>query len=383
MFNSLRLSIIVFGVSVIVMSCDPKVKTSIKKRDGFITTKTIIEKTNCDCDSLWSKPKTKAFVEALEASTSKEFQIWPEYGIKDGKYILNAGKNSDSLYCLGLWKSGKNIEKICSEDVPSMLTPLYSYYLNYDDVNRMDSIFFQTASMSPDFTNWMVKHDIESAIYMPTEFPDFPFEIPAKTKAQLAVHESFHTETMLKYWYTGKSQWPAWDKQPDRSKISLCYSNSKTVEKLIAKELEALSNMLEALLNDEKQNAIKYGSQFLTTRTLRYSNLNDVEIDLNTGSMGSCEKAEAIMEIEEGLADYGSWSVMYEMGIFTQEELLKRYRAQQKERFYSTGSMLMHTMHLMSGDVTRIVNAIVESESVETGNLTTLFKEEFEVYKSN
>ncbi|WP_299364102.1 hypothetical protein [Winogradskyella sp.] len=357
-------------------------KTPSTKLPQTVSIKAKIVSKPCNCDSLWLKPETKAFVEALENTTSNSYNIWRGYNVQDGIYILNAGINADSLYCLGLWKTGKKVDTLCSRDVPKLLTPLYSYYLNYETPIRQDSIFFKTANESPHFDNWMRAHHIESAIYMPTLFPKFPFKIPAKTKAQLAIHEAFHTEVMLKYWYTGKAKWPKWDHQPDRKNLPTCYTYNPTVSQLITEEQVALAKMLESLIIRDRKNAIKLGNDFLDIRKRRYAELETVKIDLKTGIYGDCETAEAMMEIEEGLADYASWSIMYEMGIFTKEELIKRYNAKQKAKYYLLGSMMMHAMCLMNGDPNVIIDSIITSKSVESGNLTFLFSKELEQYKN-
>ena len=87
------------------------------------------------------------------------------------------------------------------------------------------------------------------------------------------------------------------------------------------------------------------------------------------------------MELEEGLADYGSWTMLYNLGISSREELIQRYGAIQNDPFYLTGAMLMHAIALMyPGDTMDVINEINQSNTVQEGALITLFEREFRQY---
>jgi len=159
--------------------------TSCKKSSNTHEVSQVI---NRCCDSLWTKSTTKEFIAFLEKTTKSDHSVWKDYNLNDGNFVLNAGRLNDSTHCLGLWKKGKLISYRCSKDVPKMLTPIYSYYLNYENIKKVDSVFFETHKNAPDFSSWMKSNNIESAVYMPSEFPKFPFKISAKMKTQLAIH---------------------------------------------------------------------------------------------------------------------------------------------------------------------------------------------------
>lgn len=337
--------------------------------------------TDCGCDSLWLKPAAKDFTTLLEKTTSSNHPVWKDYNLGDGAFVLSAGHLNDSTYCLGLWKKGKAISYICSKDIPKMLTPLYSYYLNYKNTKKTDSTLFGTHQKAPEFSSWMESNQVETAVYMPTDFPEFPFEIPAKMKVQLAIHEAFHVNVMLRYWFTNKGFWPEWDNQPDRTGVQSCYTETESVQKLIVKEQETLSLIIEAFLDRKKPEAILLGNEFLTIRKKRYNLLKNKQIKLNNDAYGDCKTAEALMEIEEGIADYASWVKMYDLGIFNRSDLLKRYRADQKDRFYLTGCMLLHASVLMNdGNESDIIEKVVNANSIEEGNLLSIFEEQLILY---
>ena len=93
------------------------------------------------------------------------------------------------------------------------------------------------------------------------------------------------------------------------------------------------------------------------------------------GVNGDCRTAESLLELEEGLADYASWTMLYKTGMVNKETLLRRYRANQNDHFYLSGNMLMHAITLMSKDSPeKIIMEIINSSSVENGSLLSLFK---------
>ena len=337
--------------------------------------------TDCGCDSLWSKPSAKQFVTVLEKTTISNHPVWKGYSLGEAAIVLNAGSLNDTTNCLGLWKNGKPVSYKCSKDIPTMLTPLYSYYINYKNTTNADSTFFVTGRNAPVFSSWMSENKIESAVYMPVDFPEFPFEISAMVKVQLAIHEVFHIEVMLRKWYTNKGFWPEWERQPDRAGMLSCYEENESVKKMIEDEQESLALLIEALLDHKKQDAVFIGNKFSEIREARYNALKDNQIILQNDIYGDCKTVESLMEIEEGIADYASWVKMYDIGVVSRSDLLKRYRAKQKDKFYLTGCMLFHSSVLMNGgnDVD-IMTKMVTANSIEEGNLFKIFKEQLVKY---
>lgn len=366
--------LLVIIISIISCNKDKKVKPVIEKT----------ALTDCGCDSLWSKKVTKDFVSILETTTKSDYAIWEGYDIRDGVYILNAGKPNDSANCLGIWRQGKNVSYKCSKDVPNMLTPIYSYYLDYKEPYNDEEKLFKTSKNAPDFSNWMKNYGIEAAVYMPTDFPKFPFKIPTKSKAQLAIHETFHVQVMLRKWYTNKGFWPEWDKQPDRKSIQSCYARNDSITKLFEAEQKELVALIEFLLDNDKTKAIQSANKFIAIRENRYSILIDKNIKLNDSKFGDCRIGESFMEVEEGIADYASWVTMYNIGTASKEDLLRRYRAKQKDMFYLSGCMLLHASALMNnGNDKEIILKMVNASSVEEGNLYKLFKGQLELFRKN
>ena len=337
----------------------------------------------CGCDTLWQKEPAKEFVSTLVQATQKTVPVWPGYRLGDGAIVLNAGKTSEGNHCLGLWKNGKHVSYACLPDVPRMLTPLYSYYLDFKNlvINRDTIPFFTTTREAPEFKKWLSHNDIVSAVYMLTDYPDFPVKIPAIVKVQLGLHESFHVEVMLRYWYTKKGNWPAWDRQPDRKALQACYTANDSVKSAIAQEQQLLTQLIGALLDKDTLSACNYGNAFLQKREQRYRLVSDISIKQDEQTNLDCITAEIIMEMEEGIADYASWTKLYESGQVNRELLLRRYGAKQADIFYLTGAMLLHAIALTDPrNINDVINRIITSRTPQEASLSKILMEKLKVY---
>lgn len=68
------------------------------------------------------------------------------------------------------------------------------------------------------------------------------------------------------------------------------------------------------------------------------------------------------MELEEGTADYASWTILHDEGLATRDQLLARYGAQRAEVLHVTPAMQLDAASLMDpGGVESISRYIAES----------------------
>ena len=87
------------------------------------------------------------------------------------------------------------------------------------------------------------------------------------------------------------------------------------------------------------------------------------------------------MELEEGTADYASWTILYDLGQTSREALVRRYQAQQNDAFYLTGAMQLHAVQLMAPDrMAEVAREVAESPGPEDGSLTPVLGRTLEFY---
>jgi len=330
----------------------------------------------------WNRAVAKNFADTLIKATNDPMQVWDTYKLGDGAVILNAGKNSDSLNCLGLFRNGQVLGYLETEESPKLATPLYGYYLNFEEiVNQEDNPLLGISVQPKQISQWLESYQIESAVLMPVEFPKFPFKIPTLKKVQIAIHEAFHVEVMLRYWFTKKGKWPAWDAQPSRSETRECYNLNEEISSTFREEQLTLSRLIDALIEDKKEQVCELGNSYLNQREKRYQQVKEVKVTRADETICDCKEAEVIMELEEGIADYASWAMLYDIGISSREELIQRYQASQNEPFYLTGAMLLHAIAIMSNDnIEAAIEKMVKAQTPLDGSLLALFKEKLSLY---
>lgn len=337
---------------------------------------------SASCAEVWQQEAAADFAELLENVTQTQHHVWLNYRLGDGAIALHAGNTTDDQACLGVWQHGQLLSYTSVADAPKLATPLYGYYLNYGAPVDSSNQSLAALSKQPEaISRWLEGHDIDSAVLMPVEFPQFPFEIPTLVKVQIAIHEAFHVDVMIRYWFTGIGHWPAWDQQPDRNALQNCAAASEAAQEALRSEQLLLADLVTALVDEDDAQACALGTSFLDSRANRYDMLADVTVPRHDGTPASCQEAENIMELEEGLADYASWTMLYDIGTASWDKLLQRYQAIQKEPFYLTGAMLMHASTLMhDGEPAALIEAIATSSTIAEGAVVTQFEQQLNAF---
>jgi hypothetical protein len=294
---------------------------------------------------------------------------------------LYAGEPVEGVHCVGAWQAGEVKDYRGLAVKPRLLTPLYGYHLPWQGNGGPFDGLVGAATQPPEVGAWLDEIGVESAVIVPVHVEGLPFELPLLHQIQVALHEAFHVEVQAPRWLGPDGDWPTWDFQPDRPALEACYAGDAAIEAALQEERGALDQLINALLDDDESGACEAGEAFLSRRNARYALLEGVSVADYAGTPGSCEAAEAIMELEEGTADFASWSRLYHMEQASRDDLVRRYQASQKDVFYLTGAMQLHAVFLMNPEgFNRITGEIAGSESAEQGSLTAVFTRELGSY---
>jgi hypothetical protein len=322
------------------------------------------------CAAAWSAQVAADLVDLIERAGAADRVVWKDYDVGDAAYVLNAGASAaEAGFCLGIWQDGHAVSFTLADEEPALLTPLYGYYFGTGWYGGVQADMIERAEQPPAVRLWLESTGVQSAIILPVSAPDFPMELPALVKAQLAIHEAFHVDVQGPRWWASTGDWPAWERQPDRRGLQACYTAGDNVEAALAAEREHLAVLIEALLDNDTTLACRSGRAFLEQRNARYAMLSAVQVMQADSTPGTCAIAEAIMELEEGTADWASWTVLYDIGLASRESLLRRYRALQQDAFYLTGVGQQHAVQLMHRDgVREVIERISTSTGIGTGH---------------
>lgn len=327
-----------------------------------------------ECADAWAD--AAAFQRGLEEATVSLEPVWGEYRLADGAYVVHAGDTNDGRACLGIIRGGKTTAYWISDTAPTLSTPLYGYHFPWTGNGGPFDGLVESTRQPASIREWLTENEVPSAVIAPFDIEGFPFEIPLDMRVQVIVHEAFHVHVQSPRWLGTDGDWPAWDLQPDRKSVRTCYDADSTVTSLFEDERRALDSLVVGLLDGNRRVACAGADRFLATRQERYVLLDSVAVPDHEGEPLTCRTAETLMELEEGTADYASWSRLFHDGFFERDALLKRYRAIQAEPFYFTGAMQLHAIYLVDPDAFgEAVHEIVQSLDPETGAITRILEE--------
>ena len=330
-----------------------------------------------ECADVWAEPAAVSLVETLRAATVPGPPVWAGYGLEDGTYVLIAGESADGGTCLGAWRGGEALGYTVSAETPNVPTRLYGYLLPWEGNGGPFDPLVDAYRQPEEVAGRLGALGVERAVLLPVEVADFPIELSDLMKTQLAIHEAFHVEVEMPRWVGPGGDWPVWDLQPDRDGLPACYTRDEEVERAFAAERDALERLVSTLLDDEPATACAAGRELREQRAARYEMLSGTTVDDDAGRPGTCGAAEAVMELEEGTADFASWVQLYNRGQASREQLLQHYRVQQPDVYYLTGAMQAHALYLLDPDgwIARS-REIAASETPEEGSLGALLERE-------
>ena len=287
-------------------------------------------------------------------------EYWPGWKPSDNVTVLVHER------CAAVWDGGLVDWVELDEDVVWM-TPMFAYLLPED----LEGPDFLEATRQPAAVRTAL--DREQAVLIPTRSDHWLIRLVVNdtNHLQVAVHEGFHVAVQAPLWAGGEGLWPAWDQQPDRDGLGACYAR-------VASEQEALVRMVEDMLGGGT--GCLAGREFLSARWSRHLALEGTTVTPADGSEGSCWTAEALMELEEGTADYASWVPLHDLGLATDEQLLSRFGATTDEPFYQLGSAQLFAMKRWHGadGFLELARAQAASASVEEGAIDRLFAQTLE-----
>lgn len=329
-----------------------------------------------ECVSAWSSEAASNLVDVLVAATAPGEPVWAQYGLEHGSYVVYAGESIEGGSCLGIWQGGEIKGYGIFSVKPKLLTPLFGYFHPWQGKDGA-----ALEPQPPEIKEWFAEIGLETAVIVPVRVEGFPFELSPFQLVQVALHEAFHVEVQMPRWFGSTGAWPVWDQQPDRAALKACYSGDVSIESVFKDERDALVDLISALLDGDRASACNSGEQFLSRRSARYELLGEAHVNDHEGVPGTCEMAEDIMELEEGTADFASWSWLYHLGQTSRSRLLGRYQAQQDERFYQTGAMQLHALMLMDPDgFLQMTEEIALSRTPQEGSPAAVFARKFESF---
>lgn len=317
------------------------------------------------CEEVFGDPWTVGLLSGLDAVGELTEPYWSSHDPEDFVTVLFAEADSDT--CALIHRGTVQAYGTLSAP-PNLLTPLFGYQLPWTTGPDWVQPLADAAVQGDELRDWLAGHGVERATLLPAhEVTDAGFGVSALSHLQIAVHEGFHVDVQMPAWFgEAEHPWPAWDQQPARAQLAACYVD-------VAVEQAALADAVDAAWSGDPEEALDAYASFLSLRTARRADLAAVTVDGADGAPLPCVEAEAILELEEGLAEYAGWAMLRDAGQATDADVLASLRATTAEPFYRLGAgQALLALALDPEGFSAWVQAIAGSDSAAAGSVESV-----------
>jgi|GEM_PF-6504772 len=321
-----------------------------------------------ECEDALQDPWTADLLAGLDAVGGLDSAYWADHEADAFATVLFA--EVDAGTCAVLHRGEVRAYGLLPEP-PSMLTPLFGYQLPWTDGPDWVQPLGGASQQPAEWVDWLTDSGVDRATFLPAhEVTGVGFPVSALSHLQIAVHEGFHVDVQAPAWF-GRPEhpWPSWDQQPNRSQLPNCYADA-------VMEQTRLANALEAAWARDLPGALEEYDGFWDARGLRRLDLAGTPVTAADGSSIDCEHAEAILELEEGLAEYAAWAMLRDAGGATDAEVLTSLRATTSEPFYKYGAgQALLVQALDPAGFPQWIQTIAASDSHTAGSIEAATRE--------
>ncbi|MFK8001663.1 MAG: hypothetical protein AB8H86_18865 [Polyangiales bacterium] len=186
----------------------------------------------------------------------------------------------------------------------------------------------------------------------------------------LIAHESVHVNLQFARMFgeDTRHDYPSWSIQPDREAlVATCFEN-EVARALHDEEMATNASAVREIFAGNVDEARAHARRFIQLRRERYAVLGGAKVRGQHGTNHTCEEAEAIWELDEGLADYVAVRALIEGGVAEPEWFIERISARdsQDASFYYSGSGQLVFLWQVNA-LESAASAILVSERPEDG----------------
>lgn len=315
--------------------------------------------------------------------------VWDTYSIARHPLLLVADRGEDAgrkdSTCVAVWRAGRGLDVVGVAERPHFSTPLYGMLQAVRGVTPIDG----PVRPAPEaLSRALLARGVERAVVVavPLRFETLgrlgemlgkARADPAMIIADIAVHESFHLHVQMPRWWGEFSPyaWPGWDVQPSRDETRrICYSGSAALAAALAEEIDALIAAFDMLAGGqgkaERQRGVEHARRFVALRGQRRSMQDTLTVTQGTSRI-RCDRAEDLLELEEGVPQWVGHASREAAGLATLPSLRGSYAGSQPDQFYRTGPLQLWVMRALVGD--QALHAITQSMARAPSPEETLF----------
>jgi hypothetical protein len=326
------------------------------------------------------RPEARRLVAALDTMAAVP-PVWSDFTIAHHPIVLvTQSADTNAPGCAAIWRFRRPLRVVPIERGVRFSTPLYGMW-NGDPVGPNARVKrlpgTSDAPILPAALERVLRDEGDTRVVIIPAILDFDrlgalgnalrqMQIdPVTLLAPLAVHESYHLHSQFPAWLDqrGRYTWPGWDTQPDRrAMVARCYGGSDEVREALAAEMAALEkawlSSLEATDDAARARVRQEARAFVAARRARYALLDTVRVPSPEGPV-TCERAEDVMELQEGATQWIGHATAVRAGVVRASSAGRS----SNEAFYVTGVFQLAIMQRLLGDeeMLRVTEAITRS----------------------
>jgi hypothetical protein len=314
----------------------------------------------------------------MSALSSAKSSLWKGYRPESANYIFIV-PGPEKKPCAALWRAGAVTAVFELSTEPELSTALYGFVFPDDAANKGVLSSFR---QPPELRRQLEALGVQQAILLPIDGDQrLKLTLSSQELFDMAVHEGFHAYAQFPTWgnFDSPHRWPAWSTpQPNRLVLATrCYGSSDPLEPRLTEERNALVRAaMTAVTGGPVETICGDAKAFIAERQSRWSKLASISVPAEAGNKEmSCGEAEAIMELNEGVADFVSWLTAHQIGVVQDEQLRRRFTAGLRDLSYVTASMqLVVLRRLLEDGFLDATSRVSTSTSWDSGSIFSILE---------
>jgi hypothetical protein len=325
---------------------------------------------------------SEAFRETLaDLERMGRIETWPDYRLGDHDIIFEwLGEDS---HCFAHWSQGEVVAVADQAEPMHLMLGIFGFVItDYADKSaeqRMGG--FLVGDVPPSIIASLRAQNAKAALawvmnpeHILAEHPlgAAMAEDPRLWRAFLIAHESVHVNLQFARMFGGDTRhdYPSWAVQPDRAALIATCFEGESARALHDQEMTENADAVREIFAGREDEAREHARRFAELRRERYAALGDARVPGQADVQHTCEQAEAIWELDEGVADYVAARELIEGGIAEPTWFIDRIRernSQDASFYYSGSGQLVFLWKLDPELLEQTLGAILRSERPEDG----------------
>lgn len=278
-------------------------------------------------------------------------ETWPGYRLDEHDIVFEW--LGDESHCFAHWSRGEVVTVAEHTQAMQLMLGIFGFLItdfgDKDSHERMGG--FLVGNVPASILASLRARDAKAALawvmnpeHMLAEHPlgAAMADAPRLWRSFLIAHESVHVNLQFARMFgeDTRHDYPSWSIQPERAALVATCFEDEAARALHDEEMAANANAVREIFAGNVDEARAHARRFIQLRRERYAALGEARVPGQNGTHHTCEEAEAIWELDEGLADYVAARALIEGGVAEPEWFIERIstRDSQDASFYYSGS---------------------------------------------